>query len=233
MTTKQEDRELLELAASMSAAKALGQPRYFTGIPCRNGHIAARFSSNGACVECRRIDARAAYAKDPAPKLEKCAQYRARSAEKISEYFRSYYAANRARRSDNYRAYRAANRQREAERHIRYRAANLEQRKAIERAYRSNSREKLRAKHAARRALKRGAAGRYTERDVDRLKLLQRCRCAGCRKMLKSFHVDHIEPLSAGGSNWPENLQLLCPTCNLKKHAKDPISWAQQNGRLL
>lgn len=26
---------------------------------------------------------------------------------------------------------------------------------------------------------------------------------------------------------------LLCPTCNLRKHAKDPIAWANENGRLL
>jgi len=40
-------------------------------------------------------------------------------------------------------------------------------------------------------------------------------------------------PLSRGGSNDKYNLQLLCPTCNLKKSAKDPIDFAQENGNLL
>jgi 5-methylcytosine-specific restriction endonuclease McrA len=32
-------------------------------------------------------------------------------------------------------------------------------------------------------------------------------------------------PLKLGGSNWPENLQLLCRTCNLRKNAKHPDVW--------
>lgn len=42
-------RELRELIA---AAKARGEKRYFTGQPCRNGHIAPRLISTGNCVAC-------------------------------------------------------------------------------------------------------------------------------------------------------------------------------------
>lgn len=30
-------------------------PRYFTGRPCKRGHIAERFSSCGRCIECHRL----------------------------------------------------------------------------------------------------------------------------------------------------------------------------------
>ncbi|WP_265730734.1 hypothetical protein [Serratia marcescens] len=30
----------------------LGQLRFYTGKPCRNGHYSERFTSNGVCVEC-------------------------------------------------------------------------------------------------------------------------------------------------------------------------------------
>ena len=34
----------------------------------------------------------------------------------------------------------------------------------------------------------------------------------------KEFHVDHIVPISKGGSEWElDNLELSCPECNLKK----------------
>lgn len=36
-------------------AKILGLRRYFTGLPCKHGHVAQREISNGCCVECKRI----------------------------------------------------------------------------------------------------------------------------------------------------------------------------------
>ena len=46
-------------------------------------------------------------------------------------------------------------------------------------------------------------------------------RCEYCRlhSALQgaTFHVDHIQPLSAGGTDDFENLSCACPTCNLAK----------------
>lgn len=91
------------------------------------------------------------------------------------------------------------------------------------------------ARAAAHKARRLQAEGFYTPHDIGLLFLRQRGRCAmwNCRVKLTKKHVDHIQPLSKGGTNWPRNLQLLCPTCNHRKHAKDPIVWAQENGRLL
>lgn len=33
-------------------AHLAGKPRYFTGVPCRNGHLAERYVLQGACIEC-------------------------------------------------------------------------------------------------------------------------------------------------------------------------------------
>ncbi|WP_214770767.1 HNH endonuclease signature motif containing protein [Exiguobacterium sp. s133] len=41
--------------------------------------------------------------------------------------------------------------------------------------------------------------------------------CAHCGRKDGSFHVDHIVPLSRGGTDELKNLQLLCAQCNLKK----------------
>ena len=62
----------------------------------------------------------------------------------------------------------------------------------------------------------------------------QQCKCAACEKDIsESYHADHITPLSRGGEHTGTNIQLLCPSCNLKKHAKDPIEWRQSLGQLI
>lgn len=43
--------------------------------------------------------------------------------------------------------------------------------------------------------------------------------CCNCGNPIK-LHVDHIKPISLGGTNDLDNLQLLCQTCNLKKSNK-------------
>jgi hypothetical protein len=51
---------------------------------------------------------------------------------------------------------------------------------------------------------------------VRRLRTLQEGKCAYCFADLGvEFHVDHIMPLSFGGSNNEDNLALACPRCNL------------------
>jgi 5-methylcytosine-specific restriction endonuclease McrA len=86
-----------------------------------------------------------------------------------------------------------------------------------------------------RRALKSKAVGTYTQKDICFLANSQKHLCVYCRSFIdkKSWHVDHIVPLSLGGSNEKTNLQLLCATCNLRKYKKHPVDFAQQMGFLL
>lgn len=86
----------------------------------------------------------------------------------------------------------------------------------------------------ARRARMAGIGGRYTDANVKTLMRIQGGRCVYCKDdMSKGFHVDHIMPLSLGGSNDRKNIQLTCPTCNMRKNRKHPIDFAQQMGMLL
>ena len=42
-------------------------------------------------------------------------------------------------------------------------------------------------------------------------------KCNICNKKIDSFHIDHVKPLSAGGSNDDDNLQVLCIQCHQDK----------------
>jgi 5-methylcytosine-specific restriction endonuclease McrA len=66
-----------------------------------------------------------------------------------------------------------------------------------------------------------------------RRRIEQRGKCANCHKKLTAPQIDHVLPVSRGGSNTDDNVQLLCGFCNRRKHAKDPIAFAQEQGRLL
>lgn len=84
------------------------------------------------------------------------------------------------------------------------------------------------------RAKKAAAEGTYSDEDIARIFRDQKGKCAVCRKSIKrGYHVDHIKPLSKGGTNWPANLQLTCMVCNVSKADTDPIKFMQRLGRLL
>lgn len=69
--------------------------------------------------------------------------------------------------------------------------------------------EVLRSQLAARR---RQIVEQLIERDGDHCR---KCSAAGL------YHVDHAVPLVVGGTNDLDNLQLLCPPCNLKKGTRE------------
>ena len=47
--------------------------------------------------------------------------------------------------------------------------------------------------------------------------------CAGCKEKFRTrqyLQIDHIIPMAKGGLTVPDNLQVLCRTCNMRKSDK-------------
>ena len=64
-------------------AKAANETRYFTGKPCKNGHISERFTANRECVACH--DIRKGYVK-PEPTIEPVAELKPTKTYRVVEF---------------------------------------------------------------------------------------------------------------------------------------------------
>ena len=185
---------------SKAEAKSIGLKRYFTGKPCKRGHIAERGVCNSGCISCKQ-------------------QRIKENPERESEYYRRWYQSNIEMGREKSRRWAKSNPEKA--------------RKKARRWYQANP-EKGKAKSHLQRARRNNAKGSHTAADIRWLLDKQNYKCIYCKKSLKKeYHIDHIIALFNGGDNTKNNLQILCPKCNLSKGTKNPIAFAQEKGLLL
>lgn len=156
--------------------------------------------------------------------------YKAERREELRQKAREYYAnlsADRKQRLNDAHKARESNR-------TYYQANKLRERKRSSDWAKENP-DKVRINCQNRRARKRKNGGTLSRDIAQRLMTLQKGRCPICKTKIdgRKYHLDHINPLSAGGMNIDANIQLLCPPCNLSKHNNHPIEFMQKRGYLL
>ena len=169
------------------------------------------------CKPCKNQRMREHRKNNPESEKAATARWRANNKDKIKELSVSYYQKNKDRIKQKVAEYRAANPEKTAA--------------AVTKCHRRNP-EYLRIKRQNRRAKERG--GKLSKGITQRLLILQKGRCAICRKDLNGkHHLDHIMPLKLNGEHDDKNIQLLCPACNLEKNAHHPVDFMQSKGYLL
>lgn len=198
---------------SKKNAEKLGLYRYFTGIPCKRGHVEFRYTNNTTCYGCVTTEeyiaaqsarAKAKYWEDPASAIAKCMEARKKNPETSMAYAKKWKAENK----DKIRAAETARKERDPEAYLL--------------AYRAHA--------SKRRARKRGG---INAPDFVAWVKAQKKVCYWCsRKCAKDYHVDHYHPLSRGGKHESSNLVIACARCNQTKSAKDPYLFANSLGRL-
>jgi len=90
-------------------AKAQGMTTYFTGKPCRHGHITERFTVNQRCRECARVDSLRRYHADAVERTRKTREYQRQNKDRVLAKHREWIAANKERVRQKEREWEARN----------------------------------------------------------------------------------------------------------------------------
>ena len=135
-----------QMHSSKTEAIAAGHSHYFTGKPCKHGHIEIRDAKSTDCLACRQVR----YQKN----REKILQYMKKHAEankdQIKEQKRQHFQANREKYRESGRKWSENNKEKISAYNKKYRENNREKISAYRKnnkekmiAYRKNNREKI------------------------------------------------------------------------------------------
>ena len=152
---------------------------------------------------------------------------------KMLQYFKDKYLSNPEKVKQSVKSWQMRNKEKVIQYKRNYVANNPGKRSASNANWAKKNPDIRKANFNNRRERKR--TGIISSERIKKLVLLQKGNCYYCGKQLSEygFHVDHIIPLSKGGTNTNDNIQLLCPRCNLSKGSKHPVDFRQSQGFLL
>lgn len=219
--------EMIERVARADAV-AHGLPRYFTGLPCANGHIAQRNTKNRECISC----ALERSARDPnkAERTRRSSQANrgARAIAEKARYWkdvassRSYQRDYRNENIERVREKEASQREKHRERKNEYaRDRYQNDRDAVREASRKwaqNNKASVAARTARRRARKLQATPEWVDHRAI-ASFYEKARQISIETGIP-HEVDHIHPLQGEnfcGLHVPWNLQILTKSENSRK----------------
>ena len=174
-----------------AAAKALGEIKYFTGRPCKSGHVAYRLVSNGVCEDCSKVTQKKSLTKKLASNP-------------------NWYKENYAKHSEAIK-----------EKSAKYRKNNPEAvRRSYLKSIQKRKPQKA-AAEMARQAAKKNATPKWlTKEDWLRIEAVYVAAHKTTILAGFKCHVDHIVPIKGKdvcGLHVPWNLRVVSQSYNSKK----------------
>ena len=187
------------LPTTRAEAKQTGSKYYFTGQPCKHGHIAPR-KTKGACVECLKVE----WAQANVTRADYFAQYN--NSEAGKEAKREYYERNKEVVI------------------ARAQARTVESKNAYKKKYKAANPELYKELVNVRRRRFRDATPKWltTEQKME-IRLKYRLAIELSRRLGVPHAVDHIIPLQGEevcGLHVPWNMEVITQEKNLKKSNK-------------
>lgn len=197
-------------------------------------HSGCKFGVRNICKECTNEKDKEYYVTNKDVIVEKHKKYLTENKEKISDTAKKYYKNNLQNILNVCANYRENNKTKIAEYHIKYYEINKESITEKIKQYRTTQKGKAVRTNSSHNRRNLEKDGDVTSKEMMELQKNAKS-CYWCNEPLKNVkvHIDHYNPISKGGEHTLSNLVVSCQSCNHKKHAKDPISFANSIGKLL
>jgi hypothetical protein len=203
---------------SQEEAKLLGERFFFTGKPCKRGHVTERYVSTNTCVQCHAEAALRWKTNNPEKRRKNLDAWKKRNKNKHESYVKKAKAKN----PQQYNKYSAD-----------WVRRNPEKRKQVSASYTKRNLDKALARTNARRARLIKACPPWS--DLKAIQKLYEDRKQRSLDTGVTYHVDHIVPLhgkTVCGLHVPQNLRLIPATENFRKGAKiDEAVLEELNGK--
>lgn len=208
-------------------AKKNNNKHYFTGNPCKHGHVDVRYTSNGKCVSCCKVEFKTAYTTNKAEILQRNKEYRDNNPDKIREQNRRWVTRNPEKIKNIQKKWRSNNtikikewgdtwRENNPEYHRIYTKENYNARYHQE--WREANHSKWLASSARYRATKLNATTRWA--NLHKIEeIYETARLLSTQNNI-NYQVDHIVPLQSNtvcGLHCEDNLRILTAEENRRK----------------
>lgn len=206
-----------------SEAIAGGLARYFTGKPCKHGHVAERLVSNMGCMQCAAIKFKAYYVKNTDAEKARRQKYKTENRERLNAQRKAERLKNRDQYLEERRQYYANNSERERARCATFRATNPDSVRTASARWGHKNRARRTAMQRERDARKLNATPKWADRDAITKVYVEAARLSKLHGV--PYEVDHIFPLQGKtvcGLHVACNLRPVLASVNRRKNNKLP-----------